>query len=69
MAALAAKRTPGAMAGSLAAPAPAPGALAAEGGWFSDTMLSAFAKYEEAQRLRGPQGPEAARRGAVNIVN
>ena len=67
MAALAAKRTPGAMAGALAAPAP--GALAVEGGWFSDAMLTALAKYEDARRLRGPQGPEAARRDAVNIVN
>ena len=57
------------MAGSLAAPLPAPGALAAEGGWFSDAMLEALAKYEEARRLRGPQAPEAVRRGAVNIVN
>jgi hypothetical protein len=69
MAALAAKRTPGAMVGALAAPSPAPGSLAAEGGWFSDAMLAALAKYEEARRLRGPQAPEAARQGAVNIVN
>ena len=67
MAALAAKRTPGAMAGALAAPAP--GALAADGGWFSDAMFTALAKYEEARRLSGPQAPEAVRRGAVNIVN
>ncbi|MSO85500.1 MAG: hypothetical protein EXR02_09620 [Rhodospirillales bacterium] len=78
MAALAAKRTPGAMAGTLAAPrlAPAgepqaapPGALAAEGGWFSDAMFEALAKYQDAVRLRGPQAPEAARPGGVNVVN
>ncbi len=69
MAALAAKRTPGAMAGALAAPLLPPGALAAEGGWFSDAMLTALAKYEDARRLRGPQAPEAARHGAVNVVN
>ncbi|MEK7246060.1 MAG: hypothetical protein AAB223_08575 [Pseudomonadota bacterium] len=78
MAALAAKRTPGAMAGTLSAPRPAPvgepqaappGAIASEGGWFTDTMLSALGKYEDARRLRGPQAPEAARRDAVNVVN
>lgn len=69
MAALAAKRTPGAMAGALAVPPSAPGALAVEGGWFSDVMLEALGKYEDARRLRGQQAPEAARRGAVNIVN
>lgn len=69
MAALAAKRTPGAMAGAFAAPSLPPGSLAAEGGWFSDAMLAALAKYEDARRLHGPQEPEAARQGAVNIVN
>ncbi len=73
MVALAAKRTPGAMAGALAAPRLAPGAppgaLAVEGGWFSDVMLEALAKYQDAARLRGPQAPEAARQGGVNVVN
>lgn len=32
------------------APAP-PGALAANGGWFTDTMLSALARYQDTQRL------------------
>ena len=66
MAALAAKRTPGAMAGTLAAP---PGAIAEDGGWFADAMLTALAKYDEARRLRALQAPEAARQGAVNVVN
>ena len=44
-------------------------ALAADGGWFSDAMFTALAKYEDARRLRDPQAPEAARLGAVNIVN
>ncbi len=67
LAALAAKRTPGALAGVM--PAPTPGSIGVEGGWFSDVMLDALAKYEYARQLRGPQGPEAARPGAVNIVN
>ena len=32
-------------------------------------MLDALAKYETARQLRGPQAPEAARAGAVNVVN
>lgn len=66
LAQLAAKRTPGAMAGAMAAQA---GAIGVEGGWFSDVMIEALAKYEDARRLRGPQPPEAARQGGVNIVN
>jgi hypothetical protein len=73
LAALAARRTPGALAGIMVAPAPGtpspPGSIGAEGGWFSDVMLDALAKYEDARRLRAPQAPEAARQGAVNVVN
>ena len=69
MAALAAKRTPGAMAGALATPQAPSGALADQGGWFTDVMLDAFAKYNDARRLSGPQSPEAGRQGGVNIVN
>jgi len=63
---LAVKRTPGALAGAFAAPA---GAIGVEGGWFSDVMLGALAKYEDARRLRETQPPEASRREGVNIVN
>jgi hypothetical protein len=66
LAQLAAKRTPGTLAGAMAAPA---GAIGVEGGWFSDVMIEALAKYEDARRLREPQPPEAARQGGVNIVN
>ncbi|MBM3951382.1 MAG: hypothetical protein FJ311_08005 [Rhodospirillales bacterium] len=66
LAQLAVKRTPGALAGAFAAPA---GAIGVEGGWFSDVMLDALAKYEDARRLRETQPPEAARREGVNIVN
>ncbi|MBM3565200.1 MAG: hypothetical protein FJX42_03695 [Alphaproteobacteria bacterium] len=80
MAALAAKRTPGSMAPAVAAMSrqprelpPEAGAIAPEGGWFADTMLEALSKYEEAQRRRRTQSPEAALDGplggAVNIVN
>ncbi len=84
MAALAAKRTPGSMASAAArmnrplneAPSQADvmsGAIAAEGGWFSDAMIEALGKYQDAQRLR-PAAPaagatERAPGGTVNIVN
>lgn len=67
LAALVARRTPGSLAGAMGAPAA--GAIGTEGGWFSDVMLDALAKYETARQLRGPQAPEAARAGAVNVVN
>ncbi len=66
LAQLTAKRTPGALAGAMAAPA---GAIGVEGGWFADVMIEALAKYQDARRLREPQPPEAARQGGVNIVN
>ena len=84
MAALVAKRTPGSMAAASARmnrpPNEAPsqtdamsGAIAAEGGWFSDVMIEALGKYQDAQRLR-PAAPaagtaERAPGGTVNIVN
>lgn len=67
--ALAAKRSPGALAGALAAPQPMPGAIADQGGWFTDVMLEALSKYNDARRLSNPQAPEAGRQGGVNIVN
>jgi hypothetical protein len=64
MAGLVAKRSPAQTAGQIAAqPAPA-GATAAEGGWFSDAMLSALAKYQESAK-RG-QAPEPAN---VDVVH
>jgi hypothetical protein len=49
---LVAKRTPAAVAGQLA-----PGATAQDGGWFSDAMLSALAKYQENAKLRADPAP------------
>ncbi len=80
MAALAARRTPGSMAAAVASTNRLPrelpsetGAIASEGGWFSDVMLGALAKYQDAQRLRHPSAPEAAfdkaPGGAVNVIN
>ena len=80
MVALAAKRTPGSVAAAVASTnrlprelPPDAGAIASEGGWFSDVMLDALGKYQDAQRLRAPAPPEAAygktSGGAVNIVN
>jgi hypothetical protein len=50
-------------------PDPLAGSIGTEGGWFSDAMLDALAKYESAKRLREPQPPEAVRSGSVNLVN
>jgi len=52
MAGIVAKRTPAYVAGQLA-----PGATAQDGGWFSDAMLSALAKYQENAKLRSDPPP------------
>jgi hypothetical protein len=49
---LVAKRTPAAVAAQLA-----PGATAQDGGWFSDAMLSALAKYQENAKLGTAPAP------------
>ena len=36
-----------------------PGAVAYEGGWFSETMLSAMGKYEDGTGLNGTAPPHA----------
>lgn len=59
MAGIVAKRTPAYVAGQLA-----PGATAPDGGWFSDTMLSALAKYQENAKLRSDPPP-----ASVDIVH
>ena len=38
---------------------PPPGALAAQGGWFTDVMVSAMNKYEQGKKLKQPALPQA----------
>ena len=60
---------PGAAGNSRAANAaePGPGAMAANGGWFADTMLSALTKYQKAEALKGSPPEPIPDNGAVVV--
>lgn len=59
------QRAPAAAPSTQPAPQPAPqGAVALQGGWFSDVMLTALNKYEQGKMLKQP-----AARQTVNQLN